>query len=236
MAPAPRGLRRHPAPSPGCPQRPGTRARARTLGAQRPGSSNGRRRDPRGAPALGGRSRTESSPGCPRAHCACAVQGVGSPLRTAGRVRRRMRAKPVPGRGFLLGQPAYIAPARAEGGGSGSWWVLAAPPCRRCGRQPQRRSAAEVGFPWAARAAGPRVGQDVPGEGSSPEVCVSGRSEAAAPYRDFSAPSRLCADLELGAPPPPGPRPPSEHAYGATPIAPQPRDLPNHAHSAPPFP
>ena len=65
MAPAPRHLRRRRAPSPGCPQRPGTRARTRTLGAQRPGSRDGCRRDPRGAPARGAPPMTGSSLGCP---------------------------------------------------------------------------------------------------------------------------------------------------------------------------
>lgn len=104
----------------------------------------------------------------------------------------------------LRGQGVYRAPARAEGGGLGSWWVLASTPFRRCGRRPQRRNATEVGFPWAARATGPRVKLDMPGEGG---VLSQGVRQPA--HRGRRSPSRdpraflllLASDHGLGAPP-----------------------------------
>lgn len=134
----------------------------------------------------------------------------------------------------LGGHSVHRAPARAEGCGLGSWWVLASTPFRRCGRRPQRRNATEVGFPWAARATGLRVKLDMPGEGRGPlPRCAS----AGAPRPPFSFPgsSRLPASAS------PRPRarrpahkaaPHSRHAHDAAPFALLPRYLLSHAHSA----
>lgn len=69
-------------------------------------------------------SRSDSRLG--RARRACALEGLGFPAPTEGRVRWRMRVEPALGRGLLRGQPAHNAPAQAEGGGCCSWWELAA--------------------------------------------------------------------------------------------------------------
>lgn len=209
--------------------------------------------------AQGAPPRTESSPGCARAHRACAVQGVGSLSRQGGgRGRWRMLAEPVPGWRLLRrgwgGQSVHRAPARREGGGLGSWWMPASTPFRRCGRRPQRRNATEVGFPWAARAAGPRIKLGMPKEwGSSPEVCVSRRTR---PPFSFPGSRRLPASASPRprarrpahqSTPPFVPRPRHCTLCLTAPLSPQPRPQcrPSHSHAhfpvclwrpEPPFP